>query len=149
MTITELFSSVQALKPHSYTSAELLVWLNRIETRVYDELIKTHIQQDGTMIHEGVPSTPIALLPFAGFTAQTDTDTTLVVPLPFDDLYLYYLMIQIDHHNQEYDKGNNSTLLFNAAYQDFANFMNRTFLPRQITKSFVGGYNIHANSPLD
>ncbi len=149
MTIQELFDTVAKQKPHAYENAELLTWLNRIETRIYDEIIKPHIQKNNTMIYDGKMTEPFALIPFEGFESTTPLSTELIAQVPYDELYDFYLKMQIDLNNQEYEKYNNSSFLFHTAYRDYANYINRTFLPRQVTASFVPIGNVGYTNPLD
>ena len=39
MQIKELLDSVKALRPSSYTDAELIAWLNRIERNIWNNLV--------------------------------------------------------------------------------------------------------------
>lgn len=115
MTLKQVLDSLQRLKPHTYDRADLLAWLDCVEQRIWHEVIQTHENPEG--------------LAFAGYGADTPDTTALLAPAPYDELYLFYLMTQVDLHNLEYDKYNNSGALFNAAYQDFANYWNRARKP--------------------
>jgi hypothetical protein len=73
----------------------------------------------------------------------------MIAPNPYDRLYLYYLMMQVDLHNQELDKYNNSVRLFNEAFSNFAAFWNRAYMPAQNVTHFYMGGNHVALSPTD
>ena len=122
MTIKQAQDKLTALKPHAYSAAEVVDWLSKIEGRVYAEIIQTHENPDE--------------ITFAGYTTATADTTVLIAPAPYDELYLYYLMTQVDLHNLEYDKYNNSAALFNAAYDAFARFWNREVMPVQRVTHF-------------
>ena len=118
MTIKELFDKVAKFKPHAYTEPEMISWLTRIEGRIYADIILTHDNPEN--------------ITFEGYTDLTDKEqTNLIVRQPHDDLYLYYLMAQIDLHNMEYDKYNQSAGLFHDAYNDFERFWNTNRRPVQ------------------
>lgn len=117
MTVKEVKDKLAALKPHAYSDDEVMAWLSRVEGRIFLEVVKTHENP--------------ALITYSGYSALTPDETVLIAPEPYDELYLFYLMAQVDLHNQEYLKYNNSVLQFNTAYQAFANYWHRTFLPIQ------------------
>lgn len=123
MTILQVKDKLQALKPHAYEASEVVAWLSTVEGRVYAELIQTHANDD--------------LIVFAGYTAETPDSTLLIAPEPYDELYLYYLMMQVDLHNMELDKYNNSLTLYKEAWNAFARFWNRTYLPVQTITHFA------------
>lgn len=54
-----------------------------------------------------------------------------MVPNPYDDLYIKYLMAQVDYHNAELARYNNSMVMYNIALSDFANWYNRSHRPKQ------------------
>lgn len=122
MTIKQAQDKLTALKPHAYSAAEVVDWLSKIEGRVFAEIIQTHENPD--------------LIVFAGYTTSTADSTALIAPTPYDELYLYGLMVQVDLHNMELDKYNNSAALFNKAWSDFAAFWNREFMPVQRVTHF-------------
>ena len=122
MTIRQLQDRLQAMKPHAFTQAEVIEWLSRVEGRVFAQIIQTHENP--------------ALITFAGYTTSTVDTTALIAPTPYDELYLYALMTQVDLHNMELDKYNNSAMLYNKAWGDFAAFWNREFMPVQRVTHF-------------
>lgn len=122
MTIAQVTGKLTALKPHAYSAAEVVDWLSKIEGRVYAEIIQTHENPD--------------LIVFAGYTTSTVDTTELIAPTPYDELYLYYLMMQVDLHNMELVKYNNSVAVFAKAWNAFAAFWNREFMPVQRVTHF-------------
>ena len=116
MTIAEAISEIDTLKPNSYSTTEKLRWLSRLDSRIQAEIIDTH---------EGGE-------PFAGYTSQTPLSTELLAPAPYSELYLFWLESQIDYANGETKRFNNSSTMFNVAYQDYANYYNRTHLPKTV-----------------
>ena len=75
---------------------------------------------------------------FAGYSADTDKNTELLVPEPYAfDIYNCYLQAQIDKENGEIVKFNQNGLLFNQAHQAFVNYYNRTHMPLSVGKRFL------------
>lgn len=115
MTINELISEVDELKPNQYGDDQKIKWINKLEGTIVKEIIKTH-----------EPDEELGDVEFTEYTETTNMDTELVVKAPYTDLYKFYLFSMIDMHNEEYDRYQNSAQMFNASYQEFANYWNRT-----------------------
>ena len=78
MTINAVLEAVDALQPNAFSREEKLAWLSRAEGFVKTQILDTC--QD-----------PPA---FSGYSSQTDPETVLLVPAPFDELYLRYIQAQ-------------------------------------------------------
>lgn len=115
MTISGAIDNVDRLKPNGFSDDEKIGWLSELDARIWAEIIQTH---EGAEDRTWEP-----------YTEDTDRDTVLLAYAPYDPVYRYWLEAQIDLYNMELDKYNNSTALFNAAYQDFAGAYNRTHMP--------------------
>lgn len=68
--------------------------------------------------------------PFKGYT-DSSLMAEMLVPAPYDDIYIKWLEAQIDYANGEYAKYNNSISMYNAAYDAYAKWYNRTHMPIQ------------------
>jgi|GEM_PF-1247261 len=62
---------------------------------------------------------------------ETDMGVTLLVPEPYSRLYISYLAAQIDFFNAEMDRFNASMVMFNMELNRFADWYNRTHMPKQ------------------
>ena len=113
MTIGEVLSKIDSLKPNTYTQEEKIGWLNQVETMIKKEIIDTHLP-------------PVV---FVGYTADTDPDTVLIAASPYDNLYVSWLESRIDYYQGEYGKYNNSNAVFTAEYQAYHNWYNRNHEP--------------------
>ena len=67
---------------------------------------------------------------FQGYTEETPGDTVLLVPEPFDQMYLRWMEAQIDYHNAEYSRYNNSISLFNTDFQAYQSYYHRMHKPK-------------------
>ncbi len=118
MTAGELIAQVDRLRPNQYSAEEKLQWLRRIDGQIRREL-------DGT--HEALPAQS-----GDGADEPYSEDTVLRVGFPYDsELYTAYLFSQIDLHNGEIGKYNQSLTLLSAAWRQLADSINRERLPRQ------------------
>ena len=116
MKIMEVLYRIDSVKPNSYSQSEKIKWLSSLDGIVKKEIIDTH---------EGGED-----VSFEGYNENSDLSIVLLVPAPYDDIYLRWLEAQIDYANGEYGKYNNSIALFNTAYTAFANHYNRTHMPK-------------------
>ena len=124
MTIAEVIAKVDALKPNTYTMEDKVDWLSTLDSRVKAKIFDAHVSRDPFFF-------------FEGYDSSTDPETELLVHAPYDEMYLRWLEAQIDYHNGEYDRYNNSIMLFNNAYEDFKKHYTRTHMPISSGKRFV------------
>ena len=116
MTIIELITDIDALKPNSYEQPYKVQWLSQLDSRVKQDIIDTHEGSEGVS--------------FSGYNDDTPIDTELLIPHPYDEVYRFWLEAQIDYANGEYTKYNNSMAMFNTAYSAFERYYNRTHMPK-------------------
>jgi hypothetical protein len=116
MKIIEAINIVDALKRNTYSQPDKVQWLSRV-----DQMVKRHIIDT----HEGAEA-----VTFTGYDDATDLNTELLVPAPYDELYLRWMEAMIDFHNGEYGKYNNAVDMFNTSYAAFQNYYNRTHMPK-------------------
>lgn len=123
MTIIEAINRVDTVKPNSYKQPEKIKWLSELDGLIKKEIIDTH---------EGGEN-----VTFSGYTDEVDLATVLLVPAPYDEIYIRYLETQIDYANNEYNKYNNSMAGYNTAYVTFERFYNREHKPRSNGQRFI------------
>ena len=115
MKIIDAISKVDDLKPNRYDEEHKVGWLSNLDLRVKNEIIDTH---------EGASE-----IGFIGYSLDVDKDTKLLVPAPYDEMYIHWLMAQIDLANGEYNKYNAEITMFNTEWEDYAKHYNRTHMP--------------------
>ena len=119
MTLLEAINRIDVLKPNGYSQAEKIQWLSNLDGIVKREIIDTHERNEGEEV-----------VTFNDYTEETSLTTKLLVPAPYDDVYLRYLEMQIDYANGEYGKYNNSMAMYDTAYSTFQRYYNRTHMPK-------------------
>lgn len=119
MTIDQALHTVDEMKPNQIERARKIEWLSRLDTKIYKELMCTHSRRNA----EEVPDR------FDGYNQATPPDTELLAKAPYDEIYRYYLEMHIDLTNQEFDRYNNSAMLYASAWRDFAAMWNREHMP--------------------
>lgn len=117
MTIDEAMALCDRMKPNLYKKDDKRRWLSELDGRIRIEILDSH---------ENGPSEP-----FDGYNENTPGDTVLLVPPPYDALYLHYLGAQVDYANAEYARYNNGISAFSAMYAEYADWYNRTHMPKQ------------------
>ena len=114
MRIDKLIRMTKTLKPTPFGDEILLMWVNEIEGMVLNEI---HL----------VAATDIK--PYEIGADGSLPDAELTAPLPYDKLYMQYLMAQIDYTNGEYSKYQNTMQMFNACYTDYVHYVAEVIAP--------------------
>ena len=116
MTLQEAIARTDALVFNTCTAQQKVQWLSKLDLTIHQQILQTHAG--------------MAQAEFSGYDADTDRQTVLLVPAPYDSVYLRWLEAQIHYHNGEYDKYNNAIEMFNTAYEGFKNYYNREHMPK-------------------
>lgn len=115
MTLIEAINRTDILKPNTYSQQEKVKWLSTLDGIIKKEIIDTHEGGEAVI--------------FDGYDDTTSVATVLLVPAPYDDIYLKWLGAQIDYVNGETARYNNSVQAYNDAYSAFERYYNRTHMP--------------------
>lgn len=115
MTIRDVLTQVDSNLGNTYEQKEKIGWLSLLDQRVKTLIIDTH-EGGETII-------------FSGYDENTDLDTTLLVPAPFDEMYLRWLEAQIHYRDHEEGRYNNAMDTFNTLWAEFRNYYNRQHMP--------------------
>lgn len=123
MKIIEVINRIDHLKPNAYSQQDKVRWLSRLDGVVKKEIIDTHEGGEDVI--------------FEGYNDETLLTTELLIPAPYDEVYVRYLEMQIDYANGEYAKYNNSTVEYNTAFSAFEKYYNRYHKPRSHGARFL------------
>ena len=116
MTLMEAMHRADALKPNTYSNEEKIKWLSILDGLIKTKLIDTHEGGEDVV--------------FNGYEADTPLTTELLVPAPYDDIYVHWLTMHIDLTNGEYARYNNNIVRFNDTLSAYTNYYNRTHMPK-------------------
>lgn len=116
MTIQEAITKVNLLRPNHIPDEQKVNWLSELDGMIHREIVLKHEH-------------PAELDTFGGYDGNTDPNTKLLAPFPYDELYTYYLFAQCDLTNLEIQKYNNDKTLFNNAYDTLSDYWTRTYMP--------------------
>ncbi len=120
MTAGEAIALADELRPNQYSAEQKLRWLRRLDGQILAELEDNHRP-------ETAGTSPAVL------EASYGADTELLAPFPYaEELYTAYLFCQIDLHNAEIAKYNQSLSLLSAAWRQLADWINRSRRPKGV-----------------
>jgi len=123
MTIAAAMDRVQRMKPSRYTPRDMMGWLDELDGRIWREIILTHEGKDPEADYEG-------------YDQETNPETILLVPYPYDGLYEHWMACKIDQGNMELGKYENDRILFNNAFEEYANWYNAHHMPLKLVDEF-------------
>lgn len=123
MIINDAIREVDRLKHNTHTDVEKVVWLERLDQMLYRTVIQTH---------EG--DEDIAL---PSYDPDVDMETELMAPEPHDQMYIYWLMAQIDLANADINQYNVDITLFNDELTLYKAAYTRAHLPKSVGKRFL------------
>lgn len=124
MKLAEAIAIIDTLKANPYDRSEKRMWLSTLDGMVKTRILDTHCGRQETCLP---------------YTEDTPEDTQLLVPAPFDRIYLWYLSAQMDYYNGEITRYNNAISLFESAFEDYANYYHRTHKALPERTAFQGG----------
>lgn len=112
MTVQQAIERVNEMRQGNASSDEMkIMWLSELDGIIYNDVILTHH-------NDREP-----------FKLYEETGKELIAAFPYDVVYIYWLMAQIDLAASELNRYNNSMELFNKALNDFKAWYNRTHKP--------------------
>lgn len=107
-TLHQALTRIDAICPNAWDETAKLLWLNECESMIQTRILGTAPEQCIT------------------YDADTDRSTKLLVPAPFDRLYVYYVIAMCDYAAHETAHYADSMMLFNAALDEYAKWYQRT-----------------------
>ena len=121
MKVNEAMARIDGLRPNTIDEQAKRVWLTCVDQYVYREIIS---------VRQGAGDKPF--VPYG----EEDGERDLLVPPPYDELYVFYLEGMIYYATRELDKMSGSMALYNQAMNDYKNkyFSERGQLPLPPTR---------------
>ena len=104
MDIKTAIATIQRMKPSPYGEAMLTEWLSELDGQLFDTVFTDREEAPEN-------NTP--------YKAVEDADVVLVVPFPYDQIYIYWLSAKIDFANGETDRYANSMAMYNSYHESF------------------------------
>lgn len=117
MTLKKAMARFDTLYPNELPYEMKLVWISELDGLVYEEIISRH--------EGGLPT------PFTGYIPATPGTTDLLVPFPYDKLYLEHMAAVLELVRGNTERYNNASALAASTFDAFAAEYNRTHTPLQ------------------
>lgn len=111
MTLQEAIDRFDQLYPNAMAQHVKRRILSDFDGRLYTEVLS---------LYEGAPAA------FSGYGEDAAPHTPLLAGYPYDDIYVLLLCAENDAVNGDIERYNNASLLLNAAYERYVNYLNRT-----------------------
>lgn len=125
MTVQQAIERANEMRCGNSASDEMKIrWLSELDGMIYNDVIKRHKGNESRTMPE--------------YTSD-NTNAELIVEAPYDMLYVYYLMMQIDLAASEINKYNASAQLYNSALVNYKNYYRRNHLTVDSVPIKVGG----------
>ena len=116
MTLAEIIAYVDQIRPNAYDKDMKTGWVNEIEHKVYDQVVNKAVGNTTT------DPTP--------YFYDLNAETVLLVEDPHKDVYVTYLLAQMDYANMELERFNADSAMHQAAWDGYAAEYRRNHLPR-------------------
>lgn len=105
MTINEAIARVDDLRDNTMAPNIKIAWLQMVDQQVYNEIIKGRVGADAVTLPDY---------------SDDNGERVLLVPPPYDMLYIYRLEAEICYKNQEIDRQANALTRYNELMDAFA-----------------------------
>ena len=116
MTINQLITLIDAIKPNAFPTSAKIRWISNLECRIASEVLL--LTPEETVTYN-----------YSAKTENTALACELIVNPPYDDIYDSWLTAQIDFANGEYNKYQNSMQQFNARWDSFVAWFSSYYRP--------------------
>ena len=114
MTIQQALDRKSIIDKDSFPDELKIAWLSELDAQLYIELIQTHENPDN--------------IKFKPYT-KDDGENNLLVPFPYDKLYIPFLFAKVAEAYAETEDYNNHLASFEKAMREFRGYWNRKYMP--------------------
>jgi len=114
MKVFEALRAADDIRPNALLPETKLRWLAELDGKIAVEVMLLSITEAQNFNY-----------------TQADGDSELLAAFPHDDIYLLYLVAQIDFANGELSRYQDDRELFNAAWGEYVRWFARTYEPAQ------------------
>ncbi len=120
MTIRQAIGRFDTVLPNELDYAQKLTWLSELDGIVYEDILS---------FYKEAPPTA-----FTGYILATPGDTPLLVPFPYDKIYIEYLTAMAELVRGNTERYNNAAMLYANTFDAFAADCSRTCTPLHSTQ---------------
>jgi len=113
VTLYQILQNIRKTKPTEIEDRKLIRWISELDQKTWDEVFATH---------EGMGTAPS--LPYGA-----DLQKKALIPFPHEDIYEKWLEAMIDFENADFERYNNSMMMFQSLYNTFIDWYHRNHMP--------------------
>ena len=114
MKVIEALRAADDIRPNALLQDTKLRWLSELDGKIAVDVMLMDIAEAQNFKY-----------------TQDDFDSELLAAFPHDDVYVLWLVAQIDFANGELNRYQDDKELFNAAWGEFVRWFARTYEPAQ------------------
>jgi hypothetical protein len=114
MTIQEALDRKSLINTDSFPKELKIAWLSELDAQIDIEVIQRHENPEGITFEKYNPD---------------KCGKELLVPFPYDKLYIPFLLAKCAEAYGEIEEYNNYLLSYNSALKEFKAYWNRTYMP--------------------
>jgi hypothetical protein len=146
-TVAEIISQYNTERPNQVEDAQKVLWLRKCERMIINEILVSHEHdlEEETRVDLKVVGSHLVITGAGSFEQHIDSfdmDTPLLVPEPYDDLYLHYLDQRIALNNNDKTRYNTAAAQYNNALLTYQQYVNRTYKTKKISKKLLNHSDI-------
>lgn len=117
MTLKKAIARFDTLYPNDIDYEQKIAWISELDGIVYEEIIALHENPGPTA--------------FTGYILETPGNTVLLVPFPYDKIYIEYLLTKTELARGNIQHYNNAYAVAAMSFDAYAAEYNRTHTPLQ------------------
>ena len=131
-TVAQTIEQFNTEYPNQVDDALKVTWLRKCEQMLINEIYIQHEHdlEDESKLKLSVSGPTLVITragTFADHISNFDMDTELLVPEPYDDLYLHYLAQRVAYNTNDKTRYNTAATMYNNALLTYQQYFNRTY----------------------
>lgn len=142
MKIKDAIADADSLQNNNFSRYMKIKWLGELEEKIMNEQFATHETLNEYEMRDWILYIRNIFLPLYTDNEETqesleldiDEDTELYAPLQYRNIYTNYLLSKYALHSGEYERASIFETRFWSEYNEFCNYINRTYKPLQNNK---------------
>lgn len=141
-TVAQIIEQYNAERPNQVADELKVTWLRKFEHMIINEVLMSHehnLEDERAFGLEMVGST-LVIKPAGSFEEHLNNfglETYLIIPEPYDDVYLHYLDQRIALNNNDKTRYNTASIQYNNALLTYQQYVNRTYVTKKISKKLT------------
>ena len=146
-TVAEIIGQYNNERPNQVGDDLKVLWLRKCEQAIINEIFVSHEHdlEAESKISLSVVGSTLKIENAGTFEQHIDSfdmDTHLLVPEPYDDLYLHFIDQRIALNNNDKTRYNTAATQYNNALLTFQQYFNRTYITKKVSKKMLRHENL-------